>query len=985
MLGLGLLAACGSGGGGGAGAGTSANGAFGAVRLIDHVPADQAVQVALDAVITLTFDATMAVESFGDEDTWLRVVGSDENVPCTFSRGGSGRVSCQPTAPLTPETDYEFQLSALTCDASGRILDVTQSFTFRTFDETPPSIAGFDVAAAAQGVDRLRTFTVTCSEALDPASVDDSSLYLRDVFGTRYAADYSFVGSAVIIDPCTDLPGDRQFTMVAGTGLADRAGNRLESTWSSSFRTVADSASPHVLTAWPPSNSSGKSPRLQPTFTFDESMDPATVEPTSLLFQDEFGSLVPFAIDASPDQRTLRVRPTVTLQQDRRYTLAFLLGGVAATDLSGNALAATQALSFTTGSDDRAPVVVSSQPTDGESRAPGTAIVQVVFDEPLDADFVDEETVSLTVDGEPWTAVVELSGDRTVRVTPVLTLPADATCRVTLLGGQDGIHDVAGNVLAADAIVAFTTSSDTGVPGAILSPPDGAASIARNAHVSVVFDAPMDPATLTSDTVLVTDDFDNAWPGTLTVLPGARAVHFAPSTPWAAESYYRVRVKSGPDGARRLSGNWFDADRTSRFHTGTANDSLAPVVTATINDLPSSRRDGLVVPPSGFTIDVNTYDTSSQWVDMSSVSIDLSGGVGPNPAELAAVAQIGYGTFRVVVPSTTPLAAGQWTLNVTVRDLAGNLGSAATIPFAVGDASGGALPFEITQVVWVRTDLDRDGNGRSDFADDMLRLGFATVGDPAGTNAYMERIVLNGILAKSNHLYGRGSRGEPLDASSVGLRFTTRQPIGVPHMQIALGGLDPSGGKGRSYGAESTGVLGRAYYDYRNANLAERNISNSPALGVFPAEMFLYQARIHNQVYPSYQTLFASRFLPVCPDMGGTPAGSHSLDAAVLDPDWDYALASTSERARWNQLMAAADDWVSVIGIILAHEVGHSVGLVAPGAMPTGLFGDSSLHDSYAGAAEVMAPSVGYEAMTTLDYAFRDIDVAYLRQRVILR
>ena len=83
--------------------------------------------------------------------------------------------------------------------------------------------------------------------------------------------------------------------------------------------------------------------------------------------------------------------------------------------------------------------------------------------------------------------------------------------------------------------------------------------------------------------------------------------------------------------------------------------------------------------------------------------------------------------------------------------------------------------------------------------------------------------------------------------------------------------------------------------------------------------------------------------------------------------------------------MAAIDDWTSVIGVVLAHEIGHSVGLVAPGAMPTGLFGDSSLHDSFAGAAEVMAPSVGYEAMATLNYMFRDLDLAYLRQRVLLR
>jgi hypothetical protein len=295
------------------------------------------------------------------------------------------------------------------------------------------------------------------------------------------------------------------------------------------------------------------------------------------------------------------------------------------------------------------------------------------------------------------------------------------------------------------------------------------------------------------------------------------------------------------------------------------------------------------------------------------------------------------------------------------------------------------LPFERTQLVWVRSDLDRDGNGVPDFDDDLLRLGLATAGDVAGTNAFVRGLLLDAILAQANRLFGRGDRGEPLDGGSVPLRFTKRQPIGLTHTQMALGGLDPEGDRTRGYGDESTGVLGRAYYDYRNGNPSERNTSTSPGLGVFPAEMWLYQSLIHIQVWPSFQTVFAQRFRPLCPDMGGTPAGAHPLDAQVLRSDFDYLAANSSQRARWQTVMNAVDDWSSVIGVILAHEVGHSVGLVAPGPSPTGLFGDSSLHDAYAGAAEVMAPSVGYEAMISLDYQFRDIDLAYLRQRVLLR
>jgi hypothetical protein len=981
------LAACGSGGGGGgnSGSGGNAGSAFGVVNLVAHSPADQAVQVPVDVVLQLEFDANMAMETFAYPDTWLRETETQIAVPVTFTPGSNGRVAVQPDQLLKNETDYTFQLAALTTDQSGRILDTTATFTFRTFDETPPTLTGFDVANNASNVSRTGQFTLSFDEVIAQASITDQTLYLRDVFGGRYPCASTVVDQTVVMDPYADLPGNRQFFVIATTALEDRAGNRLQAQFQSTFTTADDADAPSVATAWPALNATGISPLVQPTFTFDESMDPATVEAASLLFQDEFGSIVPFAIEATRDQRTLRVRPTVTLQQNRGYTLAFLLGGAAATDVSGNQLSATQALTFTTGTDQTAPVVVASSPAAGETRVPGVLVAEVQFDEDLDEDWIDTETVQLLVDGQVWASVVERVSTDTVRVTPVLTLPTDTECTLRLRGGQDGLHDLAGNVPGADVTIAFTTSADGELPDAILLPPDGAVSIAVGSDLTVVFDAPMDPATLNTSTILFTDDFGNPLAGDLTVDGSDRVVTFSPATNLASNAYYRMRVVGGNSGPRRKTGNWFDSDRLSRFRTSSLVDGIAPSVTASINGIPESRRSGLVLPPYGWTIDISTSDAQSQWVDMGSVQVEFTGGLGPDAETLMAVADVGYNTVSVEVPESAALSAGSWTMTVRARDLSGNVGQSNVIAFEVDNQSGGALPFERTQVVWVRTDLDRDSNGRPDFADDMLRLGFATDGDPNGSNAWLEAVVLDGILAKANALYKRGQRGEPLDSGSVQLRFSTFEPISLPHMQMALGGLDPEGDRTRTYGDESTGVLGRAYYDYRNGNVAERNTSNSPGTGVFPSEMFLYQARIHQQVYPSFQTVFASKFLPLCPEMGGTPAGSHPLDAAVLRPDFDYDAASGSERARWNTVMAAMDDWAAVIGVILAHEVGHSVGLVAPGAMPNGLFGDSSLHDTFAGAAEVMAPSVGYEAMTSLDYQFRDIDLAYLRQRILLR
>lgn len=983
-----LLAACGGGGGGtgSSGNGGSAAAAFGAVQLLQHAPADGAVQVAVDAVIRFEFDAPMALDTFGDEDTWLRKVGSTTNVPGSFARPTQRGITFTPAAPLDPESDYTCQLSGLTSDLDGRILDATASFTFRTFDATAPALTAVSVVDYSVDQPRDASYQLTYSEAIAPASVDENSLYLRDSFGFRYPAARTVDGTVVTLRPLADLPGARQFFLVVTDGIADRAGNQATGGAVTHFRTVLDADAPTVLSAWPPLNRTGVSPLVEPAITFDEAMDPGSVEPASLLFQDEFGSVVAFSVASSPDQRSLRVRPGSALQPGRRYTLAFLVGEAGATDVSGNVLAATQALSFTTGSDAAPPVLASSVPSAGQSRVSTNCIVELHYDEALDDQWISEATAQLVVDGQDWVAVVEHPTADTIRLTPVPMLPTDAACTVTLTGGHAGVRDLAGNPLPGDFGLSFTTSSDPTLPHVMLQPSDGASDIATNVHVSVVFDAPMDPTTLRADTVLVTDDSGQPLAGSLVAGQGNRVATFTPATPFSPLTYYRIRVVGGAAGVQRVTGSWFAEDQTGRFRCGGSADNAPPTLGVRLNAIDASRVQGLVLPPSGFTVDVTAGDTGNQWADMGTVAVLLQGpGGAPDAAQLYLTAKVGYGSFQATVAGATPLTPGDWTATVTVRDLAGNLATAEPLPFQVATPTGELMPFERTQLVWVRTDLDRDNNGRPDFDDDLVRLGFAVDGDPAGTTARLRTLLLDGIVAQANRLYGRGSRGEPLDAGSVGLRFTKRQPIALQHMQMALGGYDPDGNRARGYADATTGVLGRAYYDYRNGDPGERNTSTSPGLGVFPGEMWLYQTEIHEQVYPAFLTLFAQRFRPLIPQMGGTPVGTNPLDAVVLAPGFVFATATPPQRARWQTIMDAADDWATVIGIILAHEVGHSVGLVAPGAAPSGLFGDATLHDTFAGATEVMAPSVGYEAMTTLQYQFRDIDLAYLRQRILLR
>jgi hypothetical protein len=985
-----VLAACGSGGGstsGGSGTGAQLTGTL---QLLDGTPADEAVQVALDSALQFRFDGALALECFQDEDTWLHTADSGSNVPGTFSlTGGNQTVVFHPDAPLQPETDYVFQLSPLTCDVDGRILERTVQVRFRSLDERPPVVSQATVSAGAQNVPVRGSFTVTFSEAVRSDTVRATSVYLRDVYGQNYPLDLQVQQSHVLATPPCDLPGDRSFLLAVqggSFGVRDRAGNAMAQNWNVSFRTAPDPTAPVVTGTWPGTGANGKTVLLQPEIRFSKSMDPGSVEPSSLVFQDEFATIVPYRVRASRDQRALRIEPQAPLQPGRQYTLAFVVGPAAACDVSGNPLAGTAALVFRTGSDQEPPTVASSRPGNGETRISPNAAPTVVFQEPLDPAFVDGTRVQLSADGTVLTAVTELIfGGTVLRITPALDLPTAAHCTITLLGGPEGLHDLAGNPLAQDVQLTFTTSGDGSLPQCTMLPSDGAVAVPVAARISILFSEPVDPTTVTAATVQLLDDQGAPQPGTLTLGRSNRVVAFQPTALFSPGAHYRTVVRGGPDGVREQSGNWFADDQTAGFRAGSTTDATRPTVRVTLNRVEDARKSGQVVPPSGFTVDVEASDPIDRSLDPGSFRLELQGpAAAPADDIVYETASVGWFDLHWQVPAVAALPPGDYQLIAHVSDLSGNEGRSEPLAFHVAAPTGGTLPFERTQVVWVRTDLDRDGNGRPDFDDDLVRLGLEADGDPQGQNARMRKLVLDGIFAEAYRLFGRGPHGEVLGPDSVAIRLTARQPLGVPHMQIALGGFDPEGARNRHFGDQSTGILGRAFFDGRNSNVADRDIGTSPGLGVFPGEMFLYQVGIHLQVYPSFQTLFAQRFLPLQPDMGGTPAGLHAEDHTVLDPAFVWNSASSVQRARWQQLFQACDDWATVTGVVTAHEIGHSVGLTAPGPLPGGLYGDNTFHNQFSGATEVMAASVGYESMITMSYAFGDVNLAYLRQRVLL-
>jgi glucose/arabinose dehydrogenase len=116
----------------------------------------------------------------------------------------------------------------------------------------------------------------------------------------------------------------------------------------------------------------------------------------------------------------------------------------------------------TTCADATPPTVTGVSPADGEPDADLDTAPAATFSEPLDAGSVSTTTATLTAAGSPTPVPATVAYDaasRRIVLTPSASLDPATTYTARVVGGVDGVADLAGNPLAADRTWSFTTTS----------------------------------------------------------------------------------------------------------------------------------------------------------------------------------------------------------------------------------------------------------------------------------------------------------------------------------------------------------------------------------------------------------------------------------------------------------------------------------------------------------------------------------------------
>ena len=995
FLALLLPLSCGNSGGEGSDIYSLSGPLAGHLIVTGHSPADGAIQVPQDESITISFNAPINAESVQSEQI---IVADDRGQPLLGSFAiatGNRQVLFQPAASLAQDSTYRVTVKKLVYDTGFRTLERDYTFSFRTTDPTPPTVQTTTPHPGQKGFDPQGTLQVEFSETMDPATLNGMTVTLRGPTSVL-SCNLACHGRRLVVRPVADLPGNAtcQFTIRGGAqGAKDISGNGLEQDLVVGFRTGLDTTPPELVSSIPPTGSDQLSPSTRICLVFDDSIDPAGADPAGIVLRDGAARICPTTITWSADGRRALLTPSADLDPDQNYVLMIPSGPDSLLNRSGVRMASGRALIFQVQAENCLPRVTGTIPADDSVRVAVNAVLEVAFSEALYPPLVTDQLFYLERMGTRVPGSVSLSGDgRTITLTPADRLEAGTAYRLVVKGGDFGLSTVHFRRLEGDQYVDFTTTADSQVPRVDLFPADLTSQVPVSSRFTALFSEPIDPESVTSDTVrLVKGSTGEPLAGTLVVERDGRVVRFTPENPLPASTDLRFTVLAGPYGVRDGDGNWLQAAGNSRVSVGFHSDTTAPVLSLTVNSISPNRNQGLHLPPFGFTIDLEGFDPSDGAVDPTSlvVEIDGEGSFYPSANQVfSTVRVIDQDTLRCTVTPSGLCDLGAVDIRASLADLSGNRSATAALSARVVPLTAGARPLERNQVVYLDFTTDREyngrGDGKADWLQDLEDYGLQSPSDPIGRNATMRELVEEAIVAKINELYGRGPTGS-WQEEAVSIRFVRdRPPRNIPFMHMAVGGQDPEGGK-RSLGQNSTGILGRAWYDRCNRNVSDNNTGTSPGLGVFPGELFLYQANLHQQLYPGYLTTFGATFRLVSPLLGGTPAGEGSLDATVMDPGFDFDRAPTGERSRYLTIFNAADDLALAVATLLAHEVGHSLGLVAPGVNPTGLHGDSTMHCHPALFGQIMNAVVGYDGLVEEIYAFRPINRAYLQERILLK
>jgi len=220
------------------------------------------------------------------------------------------------------------------------------------------------------------------------------------------------------------------------------------------------------------------------------------------------------------------------------------------------------------------PEVISTNPANLAIGVPLDKIITATFNEPMNPATITPE--SFTLQGGAKGSAAEVSGiltydatDTTMSFMPTTKLTVSTTYTAMIISS---VKDLMGNALQEDYVWTFSTGTTLAPTVISTDPADNATDVVLNKKITVTFDQPMDPLTLTTSTFTINQ---GTTPVTGTVSYTDTTASFKPSSALTSNTLYTGTITTG---ARNVPGTTMAHNYVWTFTTGTIS---APEVNST--------------------------------------------------------------------------------------------------------------------------------------------------------------------------------------------------------------------------------------------------------------------------------------------------------------------------------------------------------------------------------------------------------------------
>jgi hypothetical protein len=338
-----------------------------------------------------------------------------------------------------------------------------------TSDATAPTIVATNPTADATDVATNASVTVEFSEPLAPTTIDSNSFFISDSEGNQIPSgvEYTPGTTTALLVPNSEFVSLQTYsiTVVGGSpaGIFDLAGHPLAATvtWDFTTSSTADNTPPEVADHDPVGDSVGEGASIQ--VAFNEPMNPYSISVTTFLVNNgttNISGSIFYQADNGVYTNVATFDPLVPLEVGTEYTITIVSGASGVKDLAGNPLQADYGWSFTTtAAADTTPPTVAEHAPVGSSVAVSTSI-QVTFSEPMNPDSITNQTFLVNDGTSNIAGSISYVGD-VATFDPLADLESGRDYSVTIVSGDTGVKDLAGNPLGSDYGWSFTTESDT--------------------------------------------------------------------------------------------------------------------------------------------------------------------------------------------------------------------------------------------------------------------------------------------------------------------------------------------------------------------------------------------------------------------------------------------------------------------------------------------------------------------------------------------